>query len=173
MKSHSTPCILHIKSFSHSGHDHNREFQTFAFMNRHYPYRVCMLIFYTCFSVIYIVFLKLFNISYKMKQSFVACSFKRLCFFHQHQHIQICFPLCTSRHGCNIISISGCFQYLPEQFMHRCIRYNLSKVIHLIQTFLKFQLYIRILSLFSVLRHTLKECRIRICTPYFCQFFLR
>ena len=119
MKNNAASGILHVKPAPHSGHKYNRKLQSFAFVNSHNPCCIRLLILYTGFSIIHIVFLQLLYIPYKMKQSFITGSLEASGLFYQH--FQVGRPLFSSRHCRRIISISSHIQNLPQQFMHRRI----------------------------------------------------
>ena len=129
MKDHAAFRILCIKLFSHTCRKNNRKFQTFTLMNTHDPYRIRLFIHDPGFSVINVIFFQLFDIPHKMKQSFVACSFKRLCFFHQH--LYVCGSLHSAFHRRNVYTETCFFYNLRQQIMNRSIRHFFSEMIHL------------------------------------------
>ena len=105
MNHHLTVNILGIKPLSHSGNDHNREFQSFTFVNTHQTYSVPHLIACVGLAVIHLVFPELLYIAKEMKQSFVAGALVGLRLFNQH--IQICSSLYASRQSQYIVPVSG------------------------------------------------------------------
>ena len=137
MQYHTASGVLKIKAFSHACHDHDRELQPLTFVDRHNPHRIRLFIFHACLTIIHVVLLKLFNVSYKMEQSFVASTFEGSGFLNQHLKVRA--PLASSRHGGYKVSIPGFFQYLPQKLMHRCIWNNYPEPLHLPQT--SFQLF--------------------------------
>ena len=123
--------ILKIKLFSHSCHKNHRKLQTFALMDRHNLYRripgTCQI----HLTIIYLIRLKLFNITDKIKQSSIAGFLIIHRLFHKHGQIRI--TLLPSRKRPRIISISRFLKYKQNQLMNRRIGSHLSHPFQQIQ----------------------------------------
>ena len=118
--------ILNVEPLSHSGHNHNREFQSFTLMDTHQTNCIRLLIVKPGFPKVYIIFLELINITDKMIQSLITGCLKCLC--PGDQHIKIRAPSFSSWHCRDIIPVSCLFHDLPQEIMDCRVRYPLPEI---------------------------------------------
>ena len=117
--------ILNVEPLSHSGHNHNREFQSFTLMDTHQTNCIRLLIVKPGFPKVYIIFLELINITDKMIQSLITGCLKCLC--PGDQHIKIRAPSFSffqnaRRKICLFFRIR-CFQYILIKW-YFCIQFS-------------------------------------------------
>ena len=129
MDDHAAPHILRVEPLAHARHEHDGELQPLALMNAHDPHCVGLFVRDIGLPVIHVVFLKLLDITHKVKQPLIAAPFKYGRLLHQHLHIRR--PLFAPRHGGDIKAVSRLLQNLPEQLMDGRIGHQIPKTLQL------------------------------------------
>ena len=126
---HQPVAGIHLIHFSsQTGHKNDRKLQSLTLMNGHHADNIGIFSCGICLPEIHFIFLKLIDITQKMKQSPVACFLVINRFFHQH--CKICRTALPCWQCRRIISISAKLQNLLDQFMDRQILFFPQLTIH-------------------------------------------
>ena len=123
--------ILKIKLSSHSRGKNHREFQSFAFMDRHDLHSAGPCPGKIYLSKIHLVFLQAFDIADKIKQSSVTCLF--VVHGPLHQHMQIRPSLASAGKSAHILFISCDLQNMEDELMYRRIGRHIPDLFQLFQ----------------------------------------
>ena len=183
------PDILPVKALAKSGHDDNREFQTFTLVNGHNTDRIFIFTQNTSLAEVFLIALQLLHIPYKMEQSPVAGLLKGNGSLNEHPHIGL--PLGSRRLRRQIIAVTGGLKEFLDKFvdgeefgalavdaevMEESLKFLLDLYFYCALRILPFCIllfYIFLLFLFCILSARLMKLHIRIRALNLCQLHIR